>query len=102
MGLPQQRLEGKLVYITGGSSGIGLAVAKACLSEGASVHLIARRRDKLSQAVQTLSSALPESGSLSKDASRITFSVIDVSSPEQIVGELPRSFASVGVPQVLD
>lgn len=40
-------LKGKRVLITGGSSGIGLAIAKKCLSEGAQVVISGRGLDKL-------------------------------------------------------
>ncbi len=42
-----QRFEGKTVFITGASSGIGAALAKAFALEGARVALLARRMDKL-------------------------------------------------------
>jgi short-subunit dehydrogenase len=44
-----QRFEGKSVFITGASSGIGAALAKAFALEGARVALLARRTDKLEQ-----------------------------------------------------
>ena len=44
-----RRFEGKSVFITGASSGIGAAVAKAFAAEGAKVALLARRTDKLEQ-----------------------------------------------------
>jgi short-subunit dehydrogenase len=44
-----QRFEGKSVFITGASSGIGAAMAKAFAREGARVALLARRADKLGQ-----------------------------------------------------
>ena len=45
---------GKTVYITGGSSGIGLAVAKLCCSFNANVYIFARRKHQLSLAVQEI------------------------------------------------
>jgi NADP-dependent 3-hydroxy acid dehydrogenase YdfG len=43
----QGTLEGRVAVITGASSGIGEATAKALASRGASVALLARRKDKL-------------------------------------------------------
>lgn len=40
-------LKGRRVLITGGSAGIGLAIAKKCLSEGAQVVITGRNLDKL-------------------------------------------------------
>jgi hypothetical protein len=47
-------LGGKHVLITGGSSGIGLAIAKEALSQGAFVTLIARSSAKLEKAIDKL------------------------------------------------
>ncbi|XP_059077724.1 3-dehydrosphinganine reductase TSC10A isoform X1 [Cryptomeria japonica] len=49
-----QSLEGKHVLITGGSSGIGCAIAKEALSQGAFVTLVARSSTKLEKAEQNL------------------------------------------------
>lgn len=43
-------LEGKIVVITGGSSGIGLATAKRLVDEGAHVVIIGRREKELKEA----------------------------------------------------
>lgn len=47
-------LDGKIAVITGGSDGIGLAIAQRFVSEGAHVVIAARRQDTLDQAVATL------------------------------------------------
>ena len=47
-------LAGKRVLVTGGSAGIGLAIAWKCLTEGAQVVITGRDGDKLERAVQDL------------------------------------------------
>jgi NAD(P)-dependent dehydrogenase (short-subunit alcohol dehydrogenase family) len=50
-------LMGQTVAIVGASSGIGLATAKACAAEGASVIMLSRSEEKLREAAKTLSGA---------------------------------------------
>jgi short-subunit dehydrogenase len=47
-------ISGKRVLITGGSSGIGLAIAHALLAKGAKLVITGRRADTLAKAVQEL------------------------------------------------
>jgi NAD(P)-dependent dehydrogenase (short-subunit alcohol dehydrogenase family) len=48
------RFENKVVVVTGGTSGIGLATAKAFASEGASVFITGRRQQALDAAVTSI------------------------------------------------
>lgn len=48
------KLEGQRVLVIGGSSGIGLAVAKAALEDGARVTIASSRPERLSEAVARL------------------------------------------------
>ena len=48
-------LQGAKAVISGGSQGIGLAVAKQLMQEGASVSIAARRQEVVDQAVAELS-----------------------------------------------
>ena len=46
------RLDAKVALVTGGTSGIGLAAAKALAKEGAHVYITGRREQELATAVQ--------------------------------------------------
>ncbi|MFN3877269.1 MAG: SDR family NAD(P)-dependent oxidoreductase [Brevundimonas sp.] len=48
------RFEGKVVVITGGSDGIGLATAKLFADEGAHVYVTGRRQELLDEAVKVI------------------------------------------------
>ena len=48
------RFNNKVVVVTGGTSGIGLAAAKAFVAEGASVFITGRRQDALDTAVRQI------------------------------------------------
>ena len=49
-----KKLESKKIIITGGSLGIGLAIAKKCASEGAEVIIAARNEDALQEASEEI------------------------------------------------
>lgn len=51
------RLEGKVAIVTGASSGIGLAIAKALAKEGAAVVLSGRKREPMDDAAKEITSA---------------------------------------------
>jgi NAD(P)-dependent dehydrogenase (short-subunit alcohol dehydrogenase family) len=76
-------LQGKVAFITGGSKGIGLAVATGLAREGARVAICARRQDLLDRAAKEIADGtgaevLPISGDMSKpgDAERVVAAVI--------------------------
>jgi len=47
-----EKLEGKTAFITGGASGIGLGIAKACAKYGMKVHIVDSRQEALDEAMQ--------------------------------------------------
>ncbi|WP_292631140.1 SDR family NAD(P)-dependent oxidoreductase, partial [Mesorhizobium sp.] len=46
-----ERLSGKRIFLTGAAQGIGLAIAEACLAEGAKLFLVDRDAALLDKAV---------------------------------------------------
>ncbi len=66
-------LKDKVAWITGGGSGIGLAVAKSFLEAGASVAISGRNQEKLEKARQELDAG-----------DRLTCHALDVSQSEQV------------------
>lgn len=77
--------------ITGGSSGIGLAIAKSLSARGASVSLIARNREKLA----TASAAVLAAGNGKAEVQ--TFSA-DVRNPEELKDTIAQAVAGFGAP----
>lgn len=49
------RLEGKSVVVTGASAGVGQAIVKLFVQEGANVVAVARRKERLDALVESLS-----------------------------------------------
>ncbi len=62
-------LAGQHALVTGGGSGIGLACARAFLTDGARVTIVGRSREKLDAALETLAS-LGEAQAITCDVSR--------------------------------
>ena len=59
--LPTSRFRGKNVMIVGGTSGIGLAIAKSFIAEGANVLVCSRSEKKIVNAIKQLNSSAVKS-----------------------------------------
>ena len=70
------RLDGRIVLVTGASSGLGTHFAHLLASAGARVAMAARRADKLKALVETIEAAGGEARALSLDVTAAGF--IDV------------------------
>lgn len=75
----------RTVLITGGSQGIGFAVAQKCLAEGCRVILVARNRENLAQAGK----CLEEAGHATKEIYLAEADMLDSEGMSQLVAGLP-------------
>mmetsp|Transcript_8742 Transcript_8742/g.8293 ORF Transcript_8742/g.8293 Transcript_8742/m.8293 type:complete len:301 (+) Transcript_8742:1-903(+) len=67
------KYKGKHVFITGGSTGLGLSIATKLFRKGAKVTIIARNEDKLKKAAETISK---------KGDGRVQYFTFDCSNPD--------------------
>lgn len=90
-----QNLRGKTAFITGGSSGIGLATARLLAARGASVTIAARRRDVLEAAAAEIRKAR------SDPAAFVDTVVLDVKDRCAVAHCAERVAAAHGAPDIL-
>jgi short-subunit dehydrogenase len=89
-------LSGKVAAITGASSGIGLAVARALAREGVSVVLGARRMDKLADAVRDIRSGGGRADSVVMDVTSETDVRALVERAQEAFGSLDIMICNAG------
>ena len=87
--------EEKTVYITGGSSGIGLSTAKLLAGSGANVLILARNQDRLDQAVREIE----EHGK--SERQRFCGVQLDVSRHEEVEHVMSATVEQFGAPDLL-
>lgn len=79
-------LDGKVIFVTGGSSGIGRATAKVLVNHGASVVIAARREDESNQLVNELRS----------NGANIEFIKTDVTNEDQVEAAIEFTLTRFG------
>jgi 3-dehydrosphinganine reductase len=87
--------EGKVALVTGGSSGIGFALARLLVRQGAHVFLIARREALLQEAAELLRPVVSQNGQ------RIAFLSADVSSESEVSAAVDRVTEQMGLPDLV-
>lgn len=85
------RLQGKEIFITGASSGIGEKIARKCAEQGANLTLFARRLDKLNDLKDQLENKHV----------RINVYKLDVGNTEEIKEIFPKALLEAGTIDVL-
>lgn len=85
----------KVVYITGGSSGIGLAIAKAVAGMEAHVVIFARREEQLRQALRNIGRSRKSS------VQRLEAYSMDVTDPAAVAQTISECVNAIGRPDIL-
>jgi 3-dehydrosphinganine reductase len=85
----------KLALVTGGSSGIGLAISRRLAQLGASVWIVARRSEQLEIALAEIEKCRIE------PAQRFGIIQLDISDEIMVNQELNRFLAEIGTPDLL-
>lgn len=86
-------LRGKTAVITGGGSGIGLAIAKAFAHSGANVVIASRKQEVLEAATEAIAAE-------ARDGAQVAYHVLDVRDPdavERVAGEVAERFGPAQV-----
>lgn len=84
-----ENLRGKTVFVTGASSGIGQATARAFAEQGARLLLCARRQEKLAELAATLDKA--------EEVFTFRLDVRDRAAVEQTLAALPEEWRQVDI-----
>jgi 3-dehydrosphinganine reductase len=87
--------KGKTALVTGGSSGIGLATARALANRGAHVWLLARREPELQAALADVRAACVNSEQVCGTLS------VDVSDQDAVFPAVEKIIATAGVPDLV-
>jgi 3-dehydrosphinganine reductase len=87
--------QGKTVYITGGSSGIGLAAARQFAGAGANVAIFSRSQTKLDAALTLIEAAKSSNGQ------KFLAVPLDVANHTEVDAKMAATVRSFGVPDVL-
>src|SRR3954470_7895567 len=82
---PMAEFEGKIILITGGGSGIGLATARKLIDSGATVVLAGRRIERVEAAAKELDPSGDRVLAVAADVSRTADTV-------ELVAEIKRRF----------
>lgn len=81
-----ERLSGKRIFLTGAAQGIGEAIARECLREGAHVFLIDRDGDLLARTVENMKAA----------ENALGFAAADITDAEAIDAAMAAAHAAIG------
>jgi NAD(P)-dependent dehydrogenase (short-subunit alcohol dehydrogenase family) len=87
--------ENRNVYITGGSSGIGLTTAKLLAAEGANVLILSRSRDRIDQALEEIE------GPRKSEGQRVSGMRLDVSQHDEVNRVMAEAVERFGIPDLL-